>query len=347
MMVAAQEAVGRNDLRLVRSSELELQRVAHGVEDPVDAVNVLLVRARLRSRCGDPVGAARLSEQALVLARLPAPRGDQNVMCRLLVQALADTADFRHSSGGTDVEGLLTEALNLSSLVFGERDPDTASVWNSLGMYYRYCGRFDEAERAYASSLAVWADAESGTLAVSQIAPVLHNLASLRHLCGDLVSAEQLIRDALSRRGAEGLGRAADLAVLAAVLCDAGRLEEASQLYEETRTVLTGQHGTDSLEMAYLDANAAVLTHRMGDLPAADAQYQSALLATERLLGTSHRQVGVILANQAQLARQRDERDRAVALATRAVGLLEADAGGCQPEMPALRLAIRLARGQH
>ena len=148
---SALDALRGSDPERARLAERVLARaVDGGISDPVDDVNVSLIRACLKARTGDPSGAAGLAERAVSAARcLP----EDETGRRLLVQALADLADFRRVAGMPDVENLLIEALQLSRNGLGENDPDTAPVWNSVGMNYRYRGRFDEAEAAYAAAL--------------------------------------------------------------------------------------------------------------------------------------------------------------------------------------------------
>jgi tetratricopeptide (TPR) repeat protein len=253
---------------------------------------------------------------------------------RLLVQALCDWADFERDRGDLLIgRPLLNEAVDLACAVLGDSDPDTASAWNSLGLWCRYHGDLEAAEAAYSAALTVFTrlgnDEEEAT--------VLHNLASLEHLAGNPSSAEATIRRAMSLRqpgGDEGPG---DLGVLAAVLTDLGRYGEAADAYDRIRASLAPIATTT--ETAYLDANRAVLAHRRGDHAEAGVLYQAALDASERAFGPEHPQTGVVLANSAALAADLGQDRVAADLASRAASVL---ASSVSEEHPSLRLARTL-----
>jgi hypothetical protein len=106
---AALHALADPDPEAARSARGQLAlALAESTVDPVDEVNIALLTARLALRLGDTHEAASLAEQALSRARrLDLQDPDA---ARLLVQALADTADFRLAAGFPD-DGLLPEAL--------------------------------------------------------------------------------------------------------------------------------------------------------------------------------------------------------------------------------------------
>ncbi|HMD46075.1 MAG TPA: tetratricopeptide repeat protein [Acidimicrobiales bacterium] len=300
-----------------------------GSPDDFDVVNVGLLRARACALTGDTDQAMAIAADTVERAHKLEPGADAS---RLLVQALLDAGDFRRAAGRLNEAGPpLTEALTLACTELGPADPDTGSAWNSIGMWHRYRGELDEARHAYGQAAQVF-----GVVGGDDHAGVLHNLASLEHLAGNLEMAEALIRQALALRDPDGPQRAGDLGVLAVVLAESGQYAEAAVAYEEARARILNDHGEESAEFAYLLANEAVLHHRRGDLVRAEAGYAQALRLTETLLGPEHPQTAAVLANSAQLAADRGDQPRAAEQARRAVRIL---AGRVAPDLPSLRSA--------
>jgi tetratricopeptide (TPR) repeat protein len=301
--------------------------------DGFDAANVELLRGRALRLAGDLAGACAAALAAVALARGLGP-GERE---RLLVQGLCDAADVERQRGRlAPGRAMIEEALGLALAHLGELDPDTASAWNSAGLWRRYRGELGAAQTAYRRALRVYAHLEDRP----GQAAVLHNLASAEHLSGDAVAAEATIRAAMALRGCGDPALVGDVGVLGAVLADLGRYEEAAQAYGQVRAWLGP--AADPAELAFLQANEAVLAHRRGHLEDAARRYAAALAAAERALGAAHPQAGVVLANAAALAADRGQRGAAAALAGRAITVLAATAS---EQLPSLRLARSVLAG--
>jgi tetratricopeptide (TPR) repeat protein len=197
-------------------------------------------------------------------------------------------------------------------------------------MWHRYHGDFRAARSAYERALAAYGCNQD---APGQAA-VLHNVASLEHLEGQPLGAEATIRQAMALRQPGDAELAGDVGVLAAILADLDRFEEAADAYEQARAGL-GPNPPLS-EVAFLEANRAVLAHQRGQHPEAEERYRAALDAAERAFGPSHAQTGVVLANLAALCQQQGSHKQAAALAARAVAVL---AGTVSDQLPSLKLA--------
>jgi tetratricopeptide (TPR) repeat protein len=202
-----------------------------------------LARAEARSQCGQ-LGAFEEVQLRLNAGRVCAAEGDYSGamahasaaiesasglsiepdVARMAVQARLDIADALVGSGDLTSAGeVLLDALAQARATLGEDDPDTASAWNSLGMWHRYRGDVEGAADAYARAHQILEQGDAG----DDLASVLHNEASLAHLRRDLAEAEVLIQRAMSLR-VDDFARAGDLGVLAAILADDDRFDEAS-----------------------------------------------------------------------------------------------------------------------
>ena len=154
--------------------------------DGFDAANVELLRGRALRLAGDLAGACTAALAAVALARELRP-GERE---RLLVQGLCDAADVERERGRlAPGAAMIEEALGLARAHLGELDPDTASAWNSAGLWRRYRGELGAAQTAYRRTLRVYAHLEDRP----GQAAVLHNLASTEHLSGDAAAARAAV----------------------------------------------------------------------------------------------------------------------------------------------------------
>jgi tetratricopeptide (TPR) repeat protein len=225
---------------------------------------------------------------------------------------------------------LLEEAVQLAAVYLGGDDPDTAGAWNSLGLWHRYHGDLEAARAAYDHALAAYDQTQDA----SGRAAVLHNVASLEHLDGRPLEAEATIRQVMALRPPSDAGLTGDVGVLAAILADLGRFEEAEDAYELVQAALSAHHPAS--EVAFLAANRAVLAHRWGRFEEAEGRYWAAVDAAVRAFGASHPQAGVVLANFAVLREEQGNGAEAGALAARAAVVLGKTVSD---QLPSLRLA--------
>jgi tetratricopeptide (TPR) repeat protein len=295
--------------------------------DRVDATNVELLRGRAHCLNQDPDAACASALRAIELARA-LPPGERE---RPLVQALCDAADFERECGrpaaGTPK---LYEAVELAVSALGACDPDTASAWNSLGLCRRYLGDFDGAGDAYRRALGACSQGRD----IKGQAAVLHNIASLEQLAGNPATALTTIGQAMAHRHTGDPDRTGDVGVMAAVLADLGRYDDAAAAYQLVCDSLGSK--PCPAEAAHLHANRAVLAHLRGNLGEAQMRYSVAVTEAERVFGPSHFHVGAMLANAALLAADQGRADRARTTAGRAVQVLE---GNVSEEFPSLQLA--------
>jgi tetratricopeptide (TPR) repeat protein len=330
---AAVGALASSDPDAALAALVEADAALVECPDEFDRTNVELLRGRAYRLAGDLGAACRSAARAVELARR-LPSGERE---RPLVQALCDAADFERERGCL-VPGRrwLAEAVEVAVVHLGAADPDTAGAWNSLGMWHRYHGDLEAARAAYDRALAAY---ELSVDALGR-ATVLHNVASLEHLQGRPLEAEATIRQGMTLRPPGDADLTGDVGVLAAILADLGHFEEAADAYEQVEAAL-GAHAPAS-EVAFLEANRAVLAHRRGRLEEAEERYRAALDTAERAFGPSHPQTGAVLANFAVLREQQDNGAEASALAARAVAVL---AGTVSEQLPSLELARAVLAG--
>jgi tetratricopeptide (TPR) repeat protein len=292
-------------------------------------VALCLDGGRTAASTGDHARAHSLFARALTDAE-DLPAGPER--SRLVVQASLELADLQVVLGDYAVAGeLLADALTQARAELGEQDLDTASAWNSLGMWHRYRGEMREAATAYERAGQILES--SG--ATSDLAAVLHNRASLAHLSGDLTTAEALINQAIALRS-DVSDAVDDLGVLAVILADEDRFDAAQDAYDRARSMIIEQRGPDDPELVYLAANEAVLFHRRGPFDEAEGRYRAAIAASERQLGTDHPHTGEVLANLAALYESSGNASSAHRTAARAIAILSVCV---DPSHPSLRLA--------
>lgn len=299
--------------------------------DAFDHANITLTRARLlRLLERDALPAA---DAALLAARSLETGTEED---RLLVQALLEVGDVQRAAGSYDAARvLIDEALCRACDRLGTADSDTASAYNSLGVWARYRGEVDLARDAYRQALDITTRAGDQ----AGMAGVLHNAASLEQLAGNAPEALALIQQAMALRADDERGRDADRGVWAVILTDLGQFTAAAGIYTELAERTASRYGPLSEEVMYLRANEAVLLHRIGDLVGAQILYDHALGASERLFGPNHPQTATICVNSAQLALEAGSETEAFGLAERAASILRPLVTA---DLPALAAADRV-----
>jgi tetratricopeptide (TPR) repeat protein len=327
-------ALARHDLDAARAALERAELLAQsGDSSAFEIAQLRLVAGRVCAAEGDYACAVRQAVSALeCVAGLPVTSD----VARLTVQARLDLSDAHVGSGDLKSAGeMLIDALAEARTTLGEDDPDTASAWNSLGMWHRYRGEIETAADAYARARQILEDGGPN----EDLASVLHNEASLAHLRGDLAEAEVLIRKAMSLR-ADAFGNAEDLGVLAVIAADGDRFEEAQAAYDQARQTLLHSYGPSCVELVFLSGNEAVLSYRCGRLDEAEARYGQALAASESLLGPDHPYTGEVLANLGALQEATDKTRAAHVSAARAISILSAIV---EESHPSLQLAREVA----
>ena len=248
-------------------------------------------------------GQARVTGEARTVARrvmAAVRRGDHALACRTATAALA--------------------ALERS---LGEHDAELGELFNALGVASKHAGDYDEAERCYARALAI-ATESVGRRSV-EVATLWHNLGGLSHARGRPDLAEPLARAAVKLReallGADHPSVAADLAALATILDDLGRLGEAQQAYEDALAIFARDEqqievGHTLAGLGALFAGAGRWTEALEVL----ARARSILVAT---LGSEHPEVARVDHYRAVAAYGAGDRATALARSARALAVCE------------------------
>ena len=197
---------------------------------------------------------------------------------------------------------------------------------NGVGVLGKYSGRFDEAEAAYQRALAIETSRDAPD--VNVVSTLLHNIGGLDHARGRAADAVGPARQGLelrrSTQGPNGVLVAADEAALAAILVDLNELDEAVELARHAGAVYEADGSVDEHEVAAAHATLAAALHKRGDVAEATVEYQTALAAKERALGSTHPELVPTLNNIGLLHAQAGRFDEAERAYGRALQLLDA-----------------------
>lgn len=298
---------------------LRRMRAAVGGEHP-DVANILHLRARIAAARGDVARARRcLREAARIVAALePGPD-----ISRIHVQVLTSLGHLEREAGRYRRAGrILREAVRLATTRLGDGDVDTAMALNVFGMWCKYTGRFARGRRCYLRALAILRR-EFGPDHPA-LAGVYHNLGGLEHERGDFGRGERYARRGVELRRAGGEGSpelAADVAALAVILADQGRLDDAEPRFHEALALFVRLHGDAHLEVAVILHNLAALKAQRGDAREAEALYRRAAALKRAALGDGHPDLALTHHNLAVLLLElgRGEEARPLCAAAREV----------------------------
>jgi len=267
------------------------------------------------------------------------PTAEGHSSCAVCSTLLALSARARAQTADGDYRGAqktLQAALRLSAHG-GVADLDRAVLFNELGVVTKYLGDHEHANRSFHAALDLSEMAGHDLF----VAPVCHNLGGLAHAQGQYADAERWARKAAELRtimlGSEDPEVARDKALLATVLMELGRLDEAGQLL---RTALAA-YGEDCVEAAVLLHNLGALSYHLGEYEAAEQQLERALRTKETLLGPEHPEVAMTLANLAVLAETLGSRAAAEQRCRRAIADLAATVDETHPTLIACRSQLR------
>lgn len=317
--------------------------------------------AALRLRENEPLAAVRLIDRALRVPTLPHHRvallqvkvqaltavaeyADAERRCQDLIDAAHEANDaFSAVAGQIEQANLLRilgqqhggltlarEALD-SATRFGETALQARAL-NALGILHKDLGDYDAAEESYRQAAALIApDAEDA-------ATLAHNLAGLAHARGRSQDGLTHARQALALRvDVHGIGApevAADRAVLAALLIDLDRLDEAEQEYRRALATYERLYGSDHYEIAVVLGGLAVIAQYRGRPAEAESKQRRSLDIKRRILGPDHHEIGTLLNNLARTLELSGRADEAQETAVQAVRILEQSLG---PEHPTSR----------
>jgi len=221
-----------------------------------------------------------------------------------------------------DAEAHLREALAEATLVHGEGAVELADQHNSLGVCWRFAGRYDEALAAYERAGALRTNA-----GLEQPPGHFHNLSGLATARGDFVAAERWAQNAVTARRAsdgEGFALATDLCGWGDALAGQERHGEAEAAYRQALVLYANSGGPDHPEVAFALHSLADALAEQGQSAEAEAAYREAIARKEATLGPDSHEAAATLNNLATLLRDAGRRDEARQAATRAVTIASA-----------------------
>ncbi|MBS0197726.1 MAG: CHAT domain-containing protein [Planctomycetes bacterium] len=175
--------------------------------------------------------------------------------------------------------------------LLGRKNSYTAQAWNNLALFLTNQNELAEAESLYWDALPVL-QARYGELSFD-VAQVVHNIAWLTRIRGDVAESERLFSRALEARrllvkgpaGAEKL--AETLNGLASLYFDTDRVPRARELYTEARTILADADPRSSVIPKTIN-NIAECELAMGNTAEARQLVEQALKLRTSQLGLSH-----------------------------------------------------------
>jgi tetratricopeptide (TPR) repeat protein len=261
---------------------------ACGDQAPLDVANLLNDLADVEAQRGDFCRSLDLAQRALRLGPADAGAGGDETVARIRCRSLELSAAAARTQGVyREAERALEEALGLATAVFGAASFDVAQLNNSLGMVYKYWGRWDDARRLY--DLVLQAVRASDGDDSDAAASVYHNLGGLLHAAGDYAQAEAPARRAWdiarARHGDDDLETMRHAAACAAILDGQGRHDESVAIYRRALAVHERVCGPHHPEVAGTCHNLGAALAAQGALVEAARQYRRALAIHERTIG--------------------------------------------------------------
>jgi tetratricopeptide (TPR) repeat protein len=219
--------------------------------------------------------------------------------------------------------------------------PVHLSIWNELGIVYKYLGNFTAASKFYRLALKHSNIRVIGRERDDFLATLYHNLGGLEHARrhfrrGELYARKSLL---LRRRTSApgGVEVAADKVALAAILDGSRKFSESQKLYRQALRVYRPVYGTSHREIALILNNLAAMYQQSGRPIQAAKYYQAALGMKRRELGAAHPDVGTTMNNLGVFydseGRQRD----AALYFNQALKLLETSLGKLHPNTRAVK----------
>lgn len=318
--------------------------------DSPNLANALIERGRILDLMDRHAEAEAVLERALDILR-PSIAADLNDhddhgldpellddLTRLVVRAEIARADVIRKRGRLpEAAALCQEIVRQAEAALSAGDLLIGDALNSLGIIYKFQGRFADAEAVYRRALRIVESGEGDPMALAML---MHNLGGLAHSRGDFAAGEPLARRAVElREAACGRGHpavAADIEAWGALLEGLGQLPQAEAAYRESLATFEATLGPESLEVASSATALASVHQSLGRRDEALAEYQRALAIREAKLDPGHFDVGLTLNNMGMLLRELDRPADARAALARALAIFESSLG---PDHPHTRAA--------
>lgn len=310
----------------VTTFETVYRRRGTNLGELVSALNLL---AGFTAALAQHAQAEELHERVVaLLTAAPAESG----RVPLLTDALVQLGDGQRAQGKYPAAARSLAAARALSETEDLEPTQRAGVSNALGILAKDTGRYEEAARHYAATLALLEPALGSNSPL--LAPAYHNIAGLAHVQGHFAAAEEPARRALTLREegkADPTEVAADAAVLGAVLSGLGRYDEAEGLFRRALSTWEHQYGPDHYEVAVNLHNLAAVAQGRGDLAASERLFTTALQIKTRALGDRHPEVAVVLNNLAVLYTKQGRTEEALRHYEAALDILEQTLGSVHP----------------
>jgi eukaryotic-like serine/threonine-protein kinase len=256
-------------------------------------------------------------------------------------------AVHRRQARFAEAERYLREALDHRVGHLGPEHPLTAVAMARLaGLLSEHLDRPEEATSLFEAALELQTRV-LGEDHPSRIEPI-GGLALIREQGGDLVGAEDLLRESLRiHELGLGVGHPTTMAAaegLAGLLGRTGQFVGADSIFRTTLPARRSAQGDASPGVAGALTGHAEVLLAMGRLAEASEALESAIRIRERVYGAEHALVGMALADLAKVAAARGDRTGEVDLLHRAYGILEAFHPPGHPETVALAARLSAAR---
>jgi tetratricopeptide (TPR) repeat protein len=291
LLERARTQFDRGEIAAAEASANEALALLDGSDEPARTASVLETLANCRQRLGDPTGALKLAQRALVLREGGGPAA--------VARSRLQLANLHGAIGRTDVAmDELQQALDeLQAL--GADHPDAIVALQHLGLLQQRQGNFTAAEASYRESLErrrrLYGDDHP------QVAWAAVDLAWLLHDRGRPREALPLLEQALpvlrQRLGEQHLYVSEATQRLGAVLAACGRLDDAEPLLADavTRFRTLPGHPVDGLVGSL--GNLASLQWRRGARELARTTMAEGVQIARRELPPDHFVVSVSLTN--------------------------------------------------
>ena len=319
------------------AAEAEAAALEVGYEPAL--TDALLAKEAALSRIGKTDAALATAKQAQRVAARNGQWGAFVIAASRVVYLLAQ--------GKAQVD----EAIHVAELALGVAEyagklDAQARLHNALGASLAQAGRYDEAEQAYARSLALWeahpqADDE-------RIATAMVNLAGAKYRLGQMEEALDVQEEALALLIGE-LGRdhptvASAHYNLAAMLNELERHDEAQTHYRRSLDIRVAALPPTHPDVMAAKSGMGVVMAEQGRLDEAQALFDEALAGLQAELGPTHPETAHARCNVAEILLQRDKPAEAETFAARARDDLEAKLGKDHPYVARAADLVKKAR---
>ena len=300
-----------------------------GEEGTLDVANLLNDLAEVEFERGDIAASLDTARRARAAAGCDRASIEE-VGAHILLRSLDRAAAAARALGRYgEAEGDLRDALQIAETMFGRNSFEWAQIANSLGMVYKYWGRWDEAEQLYAQVLRTVSGSDSESS--DALASVYHNIGGLLHARGDYAAAEPPAKKAwrlsYETRGSDDIQTMVHAVAYAAVLDGLERWDESLRIYRQALTVFERVYGPDHPEVGGTLHNLGAALAATGSHDDAEHCYRRALAVAERTIGSDAPATALTRQNLGQLLCTVGRREEGLLLLKSALRTFE----GCLP----------------